>query len=91
MLQVYTDADFYSSYGWSITAVLYASGSALNPVLVLVAMPSVYRCHVNCARGTRVDAPLEMPQLNADKLHVQSGVQPSCSLQSIKQSAIDLV
>ncbi len=100
MLQVYTDADFFGFYGWSITAILYASGSALNPVLVLVAMPCVYRCHVNCARRTRVDAPLEMPQLDADnlKLHVQSGtpclqsdVRPSCLLQPIKQSAIDLV
>lgn len=63
MLEIYTDEDFYGFYGWSITAIFYVSGSALNPVLVLVTMPHDYRyclkCKVNNVRpvGALQDPP----------------------------------
>ena len=79
------DVDFYV---WSIASILYISGSALNPLLVLINMPREYCCHVQCRRVPRItDAALIQVRTDTSRLR-PGGVKPSCSLQSMKEAEL---
>ena len=72
MLEIYTDVDFYGLYGWSISSILYVSGSALNPVLVLITMPFEYRFKVRCTSKTGVDSSTVISQPDTGNIELDA-------------------